>query len=88
MRHAEAGVVDQQVDRAVGVGEPVGHALHGGARSDRSAARISAATSYVARELVGDVLQPGPVARDEHEVVPALGELRGRRPGRCRPWRR
>ena len=37
------------------------------------------ATPYVERRVVGDVLEAGPVAGDEDEVVAALGQLVGER---------
>ena len=73
---AEAGVVDQQLDRPVAVGHP---ALDRASwpRSARSAGSTSTSTPYAARSSVGDGLQPLLVAGDEHQVVAAGGELAG-----------
>ena len=58
----------------VGVGEPVGHPLH--LRPVGQVRREDLGADLVRRaELVGHVLQPGPVAGHEHEVVPPLGQL-------------
>ena len=46
-------------------------------RSVRSATSTSTSTAYVVRSSLGDRLQPLRVARHEHQVVAALGELSG-----------
>ena len=43
-------------------------------RSERSATSTSLCAAWSGRQLVGQRLQPFVVARDQHEVVAALGE--------------
>ena len=73
----EAGVVDQQVHRSLGVGEAgldEGQLVCG--RPGR-AGSTSTSTPYVDRSSLGDLLQPRAVAGDEHQVVALGGQLLG-----------
>ena len=69
----EAGVVDQQVDRPGLVGETLLDQGHPGALGEVGDQHL-ALRGIGLRELVGQRLQPLAVARDQHEVVAALGE--------------
>ena len=73
---AEAGVVDQQVDRPGGVGQP---GLDGGqlVAVDQVGGQHLDVHAVLAAELLGDGLETGGVAGDQHEVVAAGGELLG-----------
>ena len=82
-----AGVVDEQVDGAGPVGEPLGDLAGVGAVGQVGHEDLGG-DAVLRLELVGDVLQPGAVAGDEHHVVPALREEVGEGQCRCRPWRR
>ena len=84
---AEAGVVDEEVDRSLAVGQ---------ARLDQGqlVAVDEVGDEHLDRDAVGgaqlggDGLEALGVAGDEDEVVAAGGELDGRTRGRCRRWRR
>jgi hypothetical protein len=75
---AEAGVVDQQVDRPRRIRQP---RLHQGQL--RPVGQVGGHDLHVdvvlVPECLGDRLQPLPVPRDQHEVVAAAGELGGER---------
>ena len=87
MLEPEAGVVDQQLDGARRVAQPSldGRELRavdevGDQHLDGDAVRRA--------QLLGDPLEPGAVAGDEHQVVAAPGEPVGEGECRCRRWRR
>ena len=72
----EAGIVDQQVDRPLAVGEA---SLDAGqvVAVDEVGDQHLDLDLVGAAQLVGDLLEPAAVAGDEDEVVPAGGELAG-----------
>ncbi len=84
---AEAGVVDQHVDRTAGVGEAGGHAGHVGADGQVGDQHLDG--DAVPRPQVGGGrLESLGVPRDQDEVVAAGRPAGGRTRRRCRRSRR
>jgi hypothetical protein len=71
----EPRVVHQDVDRAVGIGEPFLDAGELVAVGEVGRDDLHGAAG--ARELGGDLVEPGAVPRYQHQVVPAARELVG-----------
>ena len=83
----EAGVVDEQVDRAVVVGEAGLDPGQGGAVDEVGDQHLDL-DPVGAAQVLGHLLEAGRVAGDEDQVVAAARRAGRRTRGRCRRWRR
>ncbi len=81
----EPGVVDEQADGPIGVGHPLRHRLDLG-RVGQVRHEHLGLHPVTAPQLVGEALQPGAVASDQHQVVSSTRQLAGE--GETNPRRR